>query len=534
MSRFSGGTIPTMSATAPEADFLLIGAGVAGLRAAIELAPAGRVLVLVKREVADSSTQLAQGGIAAALSDEDEISLHLQDTLNAGDGLCNPEAARVLVQDAPQRIEELIAWGTEFDREGTKLTFGREGAHSRNRILHAHGDSTGREIQRALYAKAKTLPQISIREFEFSTDLVTANGRVCGVRVIDEGGQKNTIHASAVLLATGGMGQLYLNTTNPSVATGDGVAMAYRAGAEVTDLEFIQFHPTALYLKKAPRFLLSEALRGEGAYLRNMEMSRFMAKYHPMAELAPRDVVARAIMHELERSRAKDAVVYLDLTHLDEAHVQRRFPRIYKTCMQYNVDITTELIPIRPAAHYAMGGVRTDLDGRASLPGLYAAGEAAGTGVHGANRLASNSLLEGLVFGARAGKKMRDELKAPAGKVSGLPPAAYSNGPVSVPVDASINELQTLMWSQVGIVRTGSGLKQAVERIKQMEPQVARPLSRREFEARNLQIAGLLVARSALAREESRGAHYRTDFPDHNDVKFGKHSVVAGENIRFE
>src|SRR5437667_1568013 len=400
-----------MPATAPEADFLVIGAGVAGLRAAIELAPAGRVLVLVKREVADSSTQLAQGGIAAALSDEDEISLHLQDTLNAGDGLCNPEAARVLVEDAPERIEELIAWGTQFDREGTKLTFGREGAHSRNRILHAHGDSTGREIQRALYAKAKTLPEISIREFEFSTDLVSEHGRVCGVGVIDDGGQENIIHASAVLLATGGMGQLYLNTTNPVVATGDGVAMAYRAGAEVTDLEFIQFHPTALYLKKAPRFLLSEALRGEGAYLRNLELHRFMPKYHPLAELAPRDVVARAIVHELEVSHAKDAMVYLDLTHLDAEHVKTRFPRIYSTCLEYNIDITEDLIPIRPAAHYSMGGVRTGLAGRTSLPGLYAAGEAAATGVHGANRLASNSLLEGLVYGARAGKAMRDELK---------------------------------------------------------------------------------------------------------------------------
>src|SRR5437588_3869536 len=446
MSRFSGGTIPTMPATAPEADFLVIGAGIAGLRAAIEVAPAGKVTVLVKREIADSSTQYAQGGIAAALSDEDEISLHLQDTLSAGDGLCNPEAAKVLVEDAPQRIEELIAWGTQFDREGTKLTFGREGAHSRNRILHAHGDSTGREIQRALYAKAKTLPEISVREFEFSTDLVIKDGRVCGIKVIDDNGAHSTIYASAVLLATGGMGQLYLNTTNPSVATGDGVAMAYRAGAEVTDLEFIQFHPTALYLKKAPRFLLSEALPGEGAYLRKMEMLRFMAKYHPMAELAPRDVVARAIMHELERSRAKEPVVYLDLKHLDENHIKRRFPRIYATCMQYNIDITSEFVPIRPAAHYAMGGVRTDLEGRATLSGLYAAGEAAGTGVHGANRLASNSLLEGLVFGARAGKKMRDELKAPARKVPSLPPAAYSNGPVPVPVEAAVGQIQELMW----------------------------------------------------------------------------------------
>ena len=523
-----------MPAAASETDFLVIGAGIAGLRAAIELAPAGRVMVLVKREVADSSTQYAQGGIAAALSDEDEISLHLQDTLNAGDGLCNQEAARVLVEDAPERIEELIAWGTQFDREGTKLTFGREGAHSRNRILHAHGDSTGREIQRALYAKAKTLPEISIREYEFSTDLVMENGRVSGVRVIDDHGMHTTIHASAVLLATGGMGQLYVNTTNPSVATGDGVAMAYRAGAEVTDLEFIQFHPTALYLKKAPRFLLSEALRGEGAYLRNMEMMRFMSKYHPMGELAPRDVVARAIMHELERVRAKEPVVYLDMTHLDEGHIRKRFPRIYATCMQYNIDITGEFVPIRPAAHYAMGGVRTDLEGRATLPGLYAAGEAAGTGVHGANRLASNSLLEGLVFGARAGKKMRDELKAPSQRASGLPPAAYSNGPVSIPVDASVSELQEFMWKNVGIVRTGSGLKEAIKRLGEIAEKVSRPHSRREFEARNLQIVGTLVARSALAREESRGAHYRTDYPDHNDAKFKKHSVVTTDKIRFE
>lgn len=524
-----------MPAIPSETDFLIIGAGVAGLRAAIELAPAGRVLVLTKREVTDSSTQYAQGGIAAALSDEDEISLHLQDTLNAGDGLCNPEAAKVLVEDAPERIEELISWGTQFDREGTKLTFGREGAHSRNRILHAHGDSTGQEILRALYAKAKTLHSISVREFEFSTDLLVEDGRVQAVRILDERGQHSTIHASAVMLATGGMGQLYANTTNPGVATADGVAMAYRAGAELTDLEFIQFHPTALYLKKAPRFLLSEALRGEGAHLRNMEMTRFMPKYHPLGELAPRDVVARAIMHELERSRAKDPVVYLDLTDLDAEHIRRRFPRIYATCMQYNIDITSELIPIRPAAHYAMGGVRTDLDGRTSLPGLYAAGEAAGTGVHGANRLASNSLLEGLVFGARSGKKMRDELKntsRPPGKNS--PAAAYSNGPVAVPVENVVSQIQELMWKQVGIVRTGSGLKQAIRVLDELEAPLQHPRTRREFEARNLQVAGLLVARSALAREESRGAHYRTDFPDHNEVKFRKHSLVAADKISFQ
>lgn len=524
-----------MLASSAETDFLVIGAGVAGLRAAIELAPAGRVLVLAKKEITDSNTQYAQGGIAAALSDEDEISLHLQDTLNAGDGLCNPEAARVLVEDAPERIDELIAWGTEFDREGTRLTFGREGAHSRNRILHAHGDSTGREILRALYAKAKTLPEISVQEFEFSTDLEVRDGRVSAVHLIDESGQNKTICCSAVLLATGGLGQLYQNTTNPGVATGDGVAMAHRAGAEITDLEFIQFHPTALYLKKAPRFLLSEALRGEGALLRNLEMVRFMPKYHPLAELAPRDVVARAIMHELERSRAKDAVVYLDLTDIDAEHIRKRFPRIYSTCMQYNVDITSELIPVRPAAHYSMGGVRTDLEGRSSVAGLYAAGEAAGTGVHGANRLASNSLLEGLVFGARAGRRMRDELKKGArGEGTGPSAAAYSNGPLPAPVESRVAEIQQLMWKDVGIVREAGGLKEAIRVLEEMGPGLSHPRTRREHEARNLQIAGWLVARSALAREESRGAHYRVDFSSHNDAKFKKHSVITRDKIEFQ
>jgi L-aspartate oxidase len=519
-----------MESAPPQTDFLVIGAGVAGLRAAVELAGAGTVLVLAKREVTESNTQWAQGGIAAALSDEDEISLHLQDTLQAGDGLCNPEAAKVLVEDAPERIDELIQWGTEFDRQGTKLTFGREGAHSRNRILHAHGDSTGREILRALYAKTKTLKNISVLEFEFSTDLIVENGRVRGIHLINDRGEQQQMTASAVLLATGGMGQLYRNTTNPAVATGDGVAMAFRAGAEVSDMEFIQFHPTALYLKNAPRFLLSEALRGEGAYLRNLEMHRFMPKYHPMGELAPRDVVARAILHELEVSQVKDPVVYLDLTHLDADHVKKRFPRIYATCMQFNIDITTDLIPIRPAAHYAMGGVRTDLEGRCTLPGLYAAGEAAATGVHGANRLASNSLLEGLVFGARAGKTMREELRhTPASAQR----RAVSNGPVGTATEEVIREVQDRMWQDVGLVRSGTGLKAAIEHLNRIAPRVAHPQTRRAHEAQNLHALALLVARSALAREESRGAHYRTDFPAHNDAKFLKHSLVKGESIRF-
>jgi L-aspartate oxidase len=516
-----------------EADFLVIGAGVAGLRAAVELASAGRVIVLAKREITDSNTQWAQGGIAAALSDEDEISLHLQDTLSAGDGLCNPEAARVLVEEAPERIEELIQWGTEFDRQGTKLTFGREGAHSRNRILHAHGDSTGREILRALYAKAKTLKNISVREFEFSTDLQVEDGRVRGIDLIDEHGEHRQLAAPAILLATGGMGQLYRNTTNPGVATGDGVAMAFRAGAEVSDMEFIQFHPTALYLKNAPRFLLSEALRGEGAYLRNQELARFMPDCHPQAELAPRDVVARAIVHELEISGAADPAVYLDLTHLDPEKIKARFPRIYATCLEYKIDITADLIPIRPAAHYAMGGVRTDLDGRATLAGLYAAGEAAATGVHGANRLASNSLLEGLVFGARAGQTMRAELRdAVKQSVRGptVPPAGPASDEASEQV---VREIQDLMWKDVGIIRSGVGLKRAILRLDEIAARVSHPQTRHAHEAQNLHLAGFLVARSALKREESRGAHYRIDFPDHDDARFRKHSILQSSSIRF-
>ena len=515
-----------------ETDFIVIGAGIAGLRAAIELASAGQVVVLTKREVTDSNTQWAQGGIAAALSDEDEVGLHFQDTLNAGDGLCNPEAVKILVEEGPERIEELIAWGTQFDRDGTKLAFGREGAHSRNRILHAHGDSTGREIARALYAKVKTLPNISVCEFEFSTDLFLEAEAVRGVHLIDDAGSHQTITASAVLLAAGGLGQLYRNTTNPSVATGDGVAMAFRAGAEISDIEFIQFHPTALYLKNAPRFLLSEALRGERAYLRNSEKTRFMSNYHELAELAPRDVVARAIVHELSVSQANDPVVYLDLTHLEAARIKERFPRIYSTCLQYNVDITADLIPIRPAAHYSMGGIHTDMEGRTSVKRLYAAGETAATGVHGANRLASNSLLEGLVFGARAGSVMRNELRDAISKTSQNTPENISeSNNQSELSEVTIQEIQNLMWQDVGIIRTGSGLKQAIQKLEAIH--LRTPRSRRAWEAKNLHTAGLLVARSALAREESRGAHYRTDFPTHNDEKFLNHSIATANDIRF-
>ncbi len=510
----------------------MVGAGIAGLRASVELASAGRVLCLAKQEVTESNTQYAQGGIAAALSDEDEVRLHLQDTLKAGDGLCNEEAARILVEEGPPRIEELIEWGTEFDRAGAKIAFTREGAHSRSRVLHAHGDSTGREIGRALYLKAAAQQNITFQEFEFTTDLLLRDGRVAGVRVLDQAGVSHEIRASAVLLATGGLGQVYSDTTNPAVATGDGVAMAYRACAEISDMEFVQFHPTALFLKNAPRFLLSEALRGEGAYLRNFELTRFMPHYHEAGELAPRDVVARAIAHELERVKRPDAAVYLDLTHLNAERVRKRFPSIYATCMRYNIDIATELVPVRPAAHYAMGGVRTDLYGQTSIPGLFAAGEVACTGVHGANRLASNSLLEGLVYGARAAHHMREQLqpglKAPA---SAKGATAGSNGQPAE-TEKLIRKVQSLMWQYVGVVREGKGLRQVVSELNALQPPAGG--DRRSCEAANILQAGLLIARSALAREESRGAHYRLDYPLKNEAKFHKHSVVSGEKIRFE
>lgn len=516
-----------------QADFIVIGAGVAGLRAAIELANHGNVVCLTKREVSESNTQYAQGGIAVALSDEDEIGLHLQDTINAGDGLVNAEAARVLVEEGPPRIEELIEWGTEFDRNGTKLSFTREGAHSRNRVLHAHGDSTGQEIGRALYAKASRIPQIQFLEFEFTTELIVENGRVCGVRVLDAENRARSIRASGVVLATGGLGQVYSDTTNPTVATGDGVAMAYRAGAEISDMEFVQFHPTALYIKGAPRFLLSEALRGEGAYLRNMALQRFMPKYHELAELAPRDVVARAIAHEIELAGSPEAVVYLDLTHLPPDRVRARFPRIYKTCLQYNIDIATDLIPIRPAAHYAMGGVKTDLDGRTTVPGLYAAGECACTGVHGANRLASNSLLEGLVYGARAARTLASEFVKPTPSPQENPVAVQDPPGELEQAEKIIREAQALMWRDVGVVRQGKRLRDVVSELQALREELADPKLRRAWEAANVLDTGLLIARSALAREESRGAHYRKDFPEKSE-KFRKHSVVRGNKILFE
>src|SRR5437868_10822928 len=386
-------------------DYAVVGSGIAGLRAAIELSTSGNVLVLAKSNLSDSATAWAQGGIAVALSDEDEIGLHEQDTLNAGDGLCRPEAVALLVEEGPKYITQLIEWGTEFDRAGTRLAFTREAAHSRSRILHAHGDSTGREISRALLARAHTIAHLHLRPHAFTTELIVESKRVTGVRFIDEtDGSLHEVSAGAVLLATGGLGRIYRDTTNPEVATGDGMAIAYDAGATLSDMEFMQFHPTALAVKGAPRFLLSEALRGEGGILRNINLERFMKRYNEAQELAPRDIVARAIVSEMHRTDAPH--VYLDMTAKSKEFLEKRFPRIYATCESYGLDLAADVAPVCPAAHYMMGGVKTDLWGRTSVPCLYAAGETAATGVHGANRLASNSLLEGLVFGSRSGHAM--------------------------------------------------------------------------------------------------------------------------------
>jgi L-aspartate oxidase len=507
---------PTLST-----DFLIVGAGVAGLRAAIELAPAGNVLVLAKDKLRESSSEYAQGGIAAALNDDDEVSLHEADTLAAGDGLCNQEAVHVLVEEGPRVIEELIAWGAEFDRDGPKLLFAREGAHSRSRVLHSHGDSTGKEIARTLGRKAISFPSVQSLSFTAITELLLDdNGEVAGAMAFDEQSSRHVaISAKAVLLATGGFGRVYRATTNPDVVTGDGIAMAWRAGAAVSDMEFVQFHPTALHVPGAPYFLLSEALRGEGAWLRNLAGERFMLGAHPLAELAPRDVVSRAIVIEMERTGAPH--VLLDLSHREAGFVSRRFPRIYETCLQYGIDLEKQPAPVHPAAHYAMGGIRTDLEGRTNIKGLYAAGEAACTGVHGANRLASNSLLEGVVYGARAGHDMISHSSAKRGQ--GHLPAA-SKFP-------RIEEawLRQLAWEKCGIVRSGEALQQAIDALDGVVLEDRPTASRLDFELRNMHVVARLIAISGLARRESRGAHSRSDFPGkHSD--FQRHSLVQKDH----
>ena len=503
------------------ADFLIIGSGIAALRAAAEVAGAGDVLILTKAEPTAGNTGYAQGGIAAAVAANDSPALHGTDTIAAGDGLCDERAVAALVEDGPHYVRELIDWGADFDRAPDgQLALAIEGAHSARRVLHAR-DATGREIGRVLLQRVSGLSRITTHSHARVVRLLVEQGRCVGAGFLEDDGAIGTARAASVLLATGGAGQVYRETTNPAVATGDGVAMAYVAGARVADLEFVQFHPTALNVAGQPRFLLSEALRGEGARLLNAAGERFMGRYEPAGELAPRDRVARAIVRESQRTGGP---VFLSMEHLDPSFVHQRFPLISRTCRDAGLDLARGRVPVGPAAHYVMGGVLTDLDGRTSLPGLYAAGEVACTGVHGANRLASNSLLEGLVFGARAGKAMRARSDGSWPAAFGLQDAGRSPSPTAAAEAASASVVQDVMWRQVGLFRDRQGLSAALEvlenawRAIEADVNAAVPMTAAAWRAASVTVVARLIARAALRREESRGAHYRTDFPQRDDV----------------
>ncbi len=516
-------------ATPPPADFLVIGSGVAGLRAALDLSREGRVIMLTKGHPLQSASIFAQGGVAVALSEEDDVAIHLTDTVKAGHGLCRREAVRVLVEEGPDRIQELIRWGAKFDKAGGKFAFAREAAHSRSRILRAQGDATGNEMVRVLMAQAHRQKRIHRMDFHFTVDLVVEDGRCCGAVVLDEhSGEQFILPAKAVVLSTGGAGQIYARTTNPPNATGDGMAMAFRAGALLQDIEFVQFHPTALYLPSSPPFLLSEAMRGEGGQLRNHKGEAFMQRYHPLGALAPRDIVARAIWAEMAATKSRH--VYLDVTHLGADFVKRRFPTIYSTCLRYDIDITEEWIPVSPSAHYMMGGVWTDLNGATTLPGLFAAGEVACSGVHGANRLASNSLLEGLVFGMRAGVAAvawaaRQAVPDLSGQVAALRQVLRHR---LDDTEKMRNSLRRTMWGQVGIIRSRESLVRATAQLSRWEHMISKSFAgRADLEVKNMVQVAHCVAEAALWRENSVGAHFRSDMPESKRPGWKQHSQLS-------
>jgi len=517
------------------ADFVIIGSGIAALRAAAELSGAGDTLILTKAGPREGNTGYAQGGIAAAVGPGDSPELHAADTLAAGDGLCDERAVRVLVEHGPRYVRELMAWGARFDRDPDgRPALAIEGAHSARRVLHAH-DATGREIGRVLWERASALPGVRTHDHARAIDLVLdgAEGRSLGVRFMTDDGAVGVALAGSVLLATGGAGQVYRETTNPPVATGDGVAMAYRAGAAVTDLEFVQFHPTALDVAGQPRFLLSEALRGEGARLVNTAGEHFMERYDPAGDLASRDRVSRGMAREAARTGQP---IFLSLEALDPDYVHERFPLISDACRRAGLDLARDRIPVGPAAHYVMGGVETDLDGRTSVPGLFAAGEVACTGAHGANRLASNSLLEGLVFGARAGIAMRSEgargARSARGTGSAEGPRNAQEGRTGT---VQSSEIRSLMWRDVGLFRDRAGLERALgvldsawstlnARLRDGEP-----LDGSGWETASILTVGRLIARAALRREESRGGHYRSDFPERDDIHWTRRVAETRE-----
>jgi L-aspartate oxidase len=494
-------------------DYIVVGSGIAGLYAALLARQHGSVCVLTKGSIDECNTKYAQGGIAAAVGADDDPELHFADTIEAGAGLVDPEAARILVEAAADRISDLVTFGVPFDSTDGEVALGREAAHSRNRILHAGGDSTGAHIEISLSGLAR-MSRITIKEYVQVEEIVVEGGRAVALMALDtRTNATSRFDAGAIILATGGVGQLFRVSTNPDVATGDGIALAYRAGAEVQDMEFIQFHPTALRLPGVPIFLISEAVRGEGGLLRNAAGERFMPAYDERAELAPRDIVARAIVSEMRRTGTDR--VYLDITHLDAARITARFPQIYRYCLDHGVDITKEPAPVSPAAHYMMGGVRTNTWGETTIAGLYACGEVACTGVHGANRLASNSLLETVVFAKRIVERTQAYDGGRADETTdarSLPPIENEAG--RAPDRAG---LQALMWDAVGIVRDGSGLSSATQTLAGWRAALPAPNDRPSHELANMLLAGRLMAEAAALREESRGAHYRTDFPAPRD-----------------
>lgn len=513
-------------------DVLIVGGGLAGLRAALGVDPKLSVLVITKNGLQESNSAYAQGGIAGVLAPGDCFEDHVADTLRAGGPLCDREVVERVVREVPRRIEELIGWGTRFDQIEGGIALGREGGHGRERIVHALGDATGKEVMRAVIGQVDRSLHIDIWENTFTIDLLTLEGTCRGALVWNGRHGKTMVWAKQTILGTGGAGQLYRETTNPEVATGDGMALAYRAGAEIRDLEFMQFHPTVLYIAGSSRNLISEATRGEGAHLVDRYGHRFMTDYDPRGELAPRDVVSKAIVAQMERTRHPN--VYLDMTHLDPDTVRARFPGIAAVCEEFDLDITQDRIPVRPGAHYMMGGVTVDADGRTSLPGLWAAGEVTASGLHGANRLASNSLSEALVYGAHAGEgasraaaELQDDFHAL--KLESRAPESVSD-PLNL-VDIR-NSLTSLMWRNVGVRRDAEGLQEATQNINRwcryvLSRQFADPEG---WELQNMLCVARLMIQAAATRQESRGAHVRSDFPDTDDVHWNRHITFRRED----
>jgi L-aspartate oxidase len=514
-------------------DVLIIGGGLAGLRAALSVDPALQVLVVTKDKLWQSNSTYAQGGIAGVIDPKDKIEWHVRDTMRAGGNLCHQDVVESVIGQAPERIRELIEMGTEFDQEQEELTLGREGGHSHNRIIHAKGDATGEEIMRAVIQRIHNAENIEVIENAFTLDLLTHED-ACRGAIIARGNKQSLIWSKQTILCTGGAGQLFRETTNPAVATADGHAMAFRAGAEVRDMEFMQFHPTVLYIAGSSRSLITEAVRGEGAWLIDATGKRFMADYDERMELAPRDVVSQAIVSQMEKTSASS--VFLSLKHLDPDHVCKRFPGIKKAVAEFGLEITTDPIPVRPGAHYMIGGISVDQDGRTSLANLWAAGEVTSSGLHGANRLASNSLLEGLVYGRSTGVGASDAALAMEDTFQIAPITHDQMGTPNPSLDLSDirNSLKSLMWRSAGVRREGKELTAALETIDSWQRYVlaTRFENANGWELQNMLIVAGVIAHSALKRTESRGVHLRTDFQTTDD-HWRKHVSIVGEHTEL-